>query len=50
MNGIEHFLTVNWNFLGCDNSQANFVTPDFHYRDGNVVVDDDALVFFPGKY
>ena len=46
-NGIEYFLPVNRHFLRCLDSQADLVAADFHDNDRDVVVDDDAFVFFP---
>jgi hypothetical protein len=47
---VIDFLAVDRDLLGGDNAKADFIPPDFHYRDGNIIVDDDAFVFFPGQY
>ena len=50
VDGIENFLTVNWNILGRDNPKAYLITTDFNHRDGDVIVNDDALVFLSGQH
>ena len=50
MNRFIDFLTMNRNFLGGDNPQPNFVATDFHDGNGNVIVNDNTFVFFPGQY
>ena len=46
-NGIEHFLPVNGHLFRCLDPEADLVATDLHHNDLDVVVDDDALVFFP---
>jgi hypothetical protein len=50
VNGVKNFLPVDGNFFGRHNAQPNLITADFHDRDGDIVVDHDAFVFFPGQY
>jgi hypothetical protein len=50
MNGIEDFLPVHGNLFGSNNPQPDFVAPDFHHRYGDIVVDDNTFVFFPGQH
>lgn len=44
VNRVEHFLPVHGHLLRCHDSEADFVPSDFDHRNGDVVVDDDALV------
>src|SRR5262249_19007968 len=37
-------------FLRRDDTQSHLVATDLHHRHDDVVVDDDALIFFPGQY
>ena len=46
MNGGVHFAAMNGDLLGSLNPQTHLVTADFDDRDHDVLVDDDALVFF----
>jgi hypothetical protein len=50
MDGVEYLLPVHGDFLRSDNPQPHFVTANLYHRDGDIVVDDDAFVFFPGQY
>src|SRR5205807_9870972 len=47
---IVDLLAVDRNFLWGNNAQADFIAADLYHRYGNVVVDDDTFVFFPGQY
>ena len=49
-NGIEHFLAVDRDLLGCFDSKTDFITADFYNNDGYVVVDYNTLVFFAGQH
>src|SRR5262249_8066537 len=50
VNGIEDFLPVDRHFFGSNDAQPDLVAPDFDHRHGDVIVDDNAFVFFPGQY
>ena len=40
----DAFLTMDRNFLRSDNAETDFVATNFHDGDGDVIVDDNALV------
>src|SRR5438876_10675245 len=48
--GVVHLLTMDWNFFGCTDAQPHLVTPNFHHRDGDIIVDNYTLLLFPGQY
>ena len=50
MNGVVHLLPVHRNFLRGDDAEADLVAADLDHRHGDVIVDDNALVFFSGQY
>src|ERR1043165_7368327 len=50
MNRFIDFLAMDGNFLRCDNPQTNLVATNFHDGDGDVIVNDNTFVFFPGQY
>ena len=45
---LVHLIAVDGHFLGSLDAQADLVAADFHNHDGDLVVDDDALVFLAG--
>lgn len=47
---IVNFAPVNRHLAWGFNAQPNFVATNFHHNDRDVVVDDDAFVFFPREY
>src|SRR5262245_14461147 len=49
MDRLVHLLPVDRDVLWRDDAEPHLVTPDLHDRDDDVVVDYDALVFFPGQ-
>ncbi len=46
VNGVIHLLAVDRNLLRGDNPETDFVSPNLHHRDGDVVIDHNAFVFF----
>jgi len=44
--GLKDLAAVHWHLLGSLYSEAHLVATYFHNNDRDVVVDDDALVFF----
>jgi hypothetical protein len=49
VDGVKDFLPMNRDFFRCIDSEADFVSSDFDDYDSDVIVDDNALVFLPGK-
>jgi hypothetical protein len=49
VNRIEDLLAVDRHLLGINKCQPHLVASSLDYRDGNVIADDDALVFLSGK-
>jgi hypothetical protein len=47
---VVYLLTMDGDFLGCHDTEPNLVPPDFDHRDGDVVIDYNALIFFSGQY
>jgi hypothetical protein len=50
VDGVVNFLAMNRHFLGSNDAKPHLVAPDFYHRDGNVIVNDKALIFFSGQY
>src|SRR5436309_1023169 len=50
VDGVEHLLAVDRHFLGGHDPETDLIAPDLNDRHGDVVVDDDTFVFFPGQY
>ena len=50
VNRVEDFLAVDRDLLGGDNAQADLVPADLNHRHGDIVVDNDTFVFFPGQH
>ena len=50
MNCFIDFLAVHRNLFRRDNAEADFVATNLNDGDGDVIVDDNTLVLFPGKY
>src|SRR5262249_6652255 len=50
VDGVVNLLPVHGHLLGGDDPQPDLVAADLDHRDGDVVVDHDAFVFFPGQY
>ena len=46
---VVNFLPVNRNIPWGLDSEPNFVATDLNHDDSNLVVDDDAFVFLPGR-
>ena len=49
MNRIEYLTPMDGHLLGRLDAKANLVTPNLDDDNCNVVVDNDALVLFPGQ-
>src|SRR5262249_30579169 len=50
VDGVVDLLAVDRDLLGGHDPQPDLVAANLHHRHRDVVVDDDALVFFPGQY
>jgi hypothetical protein len=50
MNGFIDFLTVHRNLFRSDDTETNLVAANLNDGDGDVIVDDNALVLFSGQY
>jgi hypothetical protein len=50
MDRVVDFLAVHRNFLWSHDAQPNFIATNFDHGNRNVVVNDDAFIFFPGQY
>jgi hypothetical protein len=46
-NCLVDLITMDRNFLGRFDAQADLIAADFDHDDRNVIIDDDALVLFP---
>jgi len=49
LDGVEDLASMDRYFARGFYTQANFVATDFDNNDGNIVVNDDALVLFTGQ-
>lgn len=49
MNCVKNFLSVDWDLFWGINTESDFVAADFNDYNGDVVIDDNAFVLFPGK-
>ena len=50
LDGLVDLLAMNGNLSRSVDSQADLVAANFHDGDGDVIVNDNAFVFFSGEY
>lgn len=48
LNGFIHFLSMNGNFRGGFNAQADFIAANVHHCDLDVITDENAFIALPG--